>query len=172
MAASGILLNILAAWIGALLALVTFELLAGNKRRAHGLLDGIFSATEKFGTFSPEDIASANDPTSDLYEFPLQTNDARRPARKNNRTRKAVYPTSGAPSMLPSAPMSSTTEPRGPGAAAYDPHVWADNPGVAAFDGQLLSDLLPNQTAMPVRSLDDVYGAQMRGRASRVPVDS
>jgi hypothetical protein len=170
--AGSILLNVLAAWIGALLALVTFELLAGNKRRAHGLLDGIFKASEKFGTFSPEDISRVNDPNDDMYEFPLQTNNARRPARKNNRTRKATYPTSGAPSMLPSAPMSSTSNPSGPGAVAFDPAVWEDVPSAANFSGTLLSDLMPSGTAAPVKSMHDLYGQQMHGRESRVPVDS
>lgn len=170
--ARGILVDVLAAFLGALLALVVFEMIKGNKKGANGALGKIFGAAEKFGTFSPEDIARANDPEDAMYEFPLQTNDARRPARKNNRTRKATYPTSGAPSMLPSAPMSSTTNPSGPGAAAFDPNVWDDGPAAADFQGTLLSDLMPSQTAAPVKGMHDLYRSQFSGHESRVPIDS
>lgn len=168
----GLVLNIVTAWIGALLALITFQFLTGEKNKGKGAIAKFFGATEKYGTWSPVDLARVNDPEDAAYEFPLQRNDARRPARKNNRTRRVVYPQSGAPSMLPSAPMSSTAAPNGEGAQAFDQRGWGESPGAAAFDGALLSDLLPSQTAAPVRSMQDLYGQQLSGRASRVPIDS
>lgn len=174
MAPTTILRDIATAWIGALLALITFAFMIGHGAAAKRALAQLLGGAETYGTFPPGDVARVNSPTDSMYEFPRQTNDARRPARTDNRTEAgAVYPISGAPSMLPAAPMSVTTAPGAPGAAAFDPNGWSDiAPGNAAFDGALLDDLRPSATARPVRSLQDSFAAQFAGHASRVPLDS
>ena len=173
MGSSAFLRTTLATALGAFLALVLFSYLTGNGTKALAALGKLFGGVEKYGTFSPTDLSRINEPSDALYEFPMQTNNARRPARVNNRTLPAVYPTSGAPSVLPSAPLSATTRPGFPEAAAYEPNIWSDvSPGSASFEGALLSDLLPSATAPPVRSLQDTFAQQFAGRVSRVPVDS
>ena len=160
-------------FIGALLALIAFEFLMGRGKGAHSALGKLFGGVEKYGTFSPGAIARANDPSDSMYEFPLQSNNGRRPARVNNRTlQNAVYPSSGAPSMLPSAPTSVTRPGKPDVTAAYDESIWSGiTPGDMSSNLALLDDLLPSATASPVATLDS-YASQFAGRASRVPIDS
>ena len=172
---SKILKSIAITWFGALLALITFAFLTGQVGKGKGALGKLLGGFESYGSFPPGDIARANDPADSMYEFPLQSNNARRPARSNNRTLQNVrYPISGAPSMLPVAPMSVpvTTTPGAPSAAAYEPNIWSNiRPGDTAFGGALLDDLLPSHTAAPVRTLDG-YAKIFGGRESATPLDS
>jgi hypothetical protein len=166
---------IFASIIGALIALFIYNALAG-KKDLHSALSRLFGGLEKYGTYSPVELKRINDPSNALYEFPAQRNNARRPARTNNRTLPAVYPTSGSPSALPSAPMSATRTPGGPYAAAHESGVWSESQALAFGYGNgdqtLLEDLLPSETAKPVRSFDDFYGSRLSGCASRTPLDS
>jgi hypothetical protein len=166
---------IFASIIGALIALVAYDALAG-KRWQKSVLARLFGGLEKYGTYSPIELKRINEPSDSLYEFPNQRNNARRPARTNNRTLPAVYPTSGSPSALPTAPMSTTRTPGGPYAAAHDEGLWSESQALAFGYGDgdqtLLDDLLPSETARPVKTFADVYGARLSGRASRTPLDS
>jgi hypothetical protein len=172
---SKILKSIAISWIGALLALITFAFLTGQGGKASGALRKLLGGFESYGSFPSADISRVNDSGDSMYEFPMQTNNARRPARTNNRTLQNVrYPISGAPSMLPTAPMSTpmTTSPGAPGAAAYEEGIWSNiSPDTTAFNGALLDDLLPSATAAPVRTLDS-YASVFGGRESATPLDS
>lgn len=173
MASLSFLHAIFASALGALIALVVYNALAG-KKETRGVLARLFGGLEKYGTYSPVQLRRINEPRDALYEFPEQRNDGRRPARKNNRILPAVFPTSGSPSALPTAPMSTSRVPGGPFAAAYEPDVWNEARGLAFGndDQTLLDDLLPSETAKPVVTFANYYDAQLEGRASRVPVDS
>ena len=172
---SKILKSIAISWIGALLALITFAFLTGKGGKGKGALGKLLGGFESYGSVPPGDIARANDPTDSMYEFPLQSNNARRPARTNNRTLQNVrYPVSGAPSMLPTAPMSipMTTSPGAPSAAAYEPNIWSGiSPETTSFGSALLDDLLPSATAAPVRGLDG-FSSIFAGRESATPLGS
>lgn len=169
--------DIAIAWLGAVLALFTYGYLVGHSPAVVRLLGN----AEGYGVFPSGEIARVNDPTDAMFEFPEQRNDARRPARVNNRTlSNAQYPSCGPPIATrgPGDPLAMgvpvTTRPGAPSAAAYDPgSTWAQvSPGDPAASAVLLSDLMPSHTAPPVRSLADSYSAEFAGHASTVPVDS
>lgn len=165
---------IIASFIGTVLALVAYSALTGRKGEAGGALARLFGGLERYGTYSPVELKGMNAADDPMYEFPQQRNNARRPARTNNRTLPAVYPTSGAPSPLPTAPFSfgGTRTPGGPDAAAHEMGIWRESAGQSGFGEQLLEDLLPSETAAPVKSFNDVFGSRLAGTASRVPIDS
>ena len=166
---------IFASLIGAMIALVVYNALAG-KHEPKSVLARLFGGLEKYGTYSPVGLKRINESSDALYEFPNQRNNARRPARSNNRILPAVYPTSGSPSSLPTAPMSVTRTPGGPYAIGHDEGLWSESQGLAFGNGGgdqiLLTDMLPSQTAVPSKTFDDYFGGRLAGRESRVPIDS
>lgn len=158
---------VLGSFFGTVLALVAYLVVTGKQYAVRQAIVDLL-AFESYGTYSPKDRKMVNDPEDSRYEYPMQRNNARRPARSNNRIYdQAMYPASGPPTAhlagMPGAALG-TASPQF-AATGFDEGIWDDpQPANVAFGSRLLDDLTPNPSIMPVRRVDQ--------RSSRVPIDS
>lgn len=172
--------TILGSFLGSVMAILVYLVLTGQQHRIRSSLLALLRGVEGYGTYPPGARAAVNDRSGADYEFPMQRNNARRPARENNRTRRdAIYPVSRTPSVLPTIsgqPSKLPSIPTGAGsplgtsspvfaATAYESSIWEDpQPANASFGSALLDDMMPNPSVSPVRRFSP--------SVSRVPVDS